>query len=80
MATAVPSVASTDTLVAVRDGGLAASGPRPRCSPTGSWPTSRVHARVIPDPDTGAPLVLVRRRHDRPCRPAPADTAQMEIS
>ena len=55
------------TVVAVKDGAVVASGP-PREVVTAAVVEHvfGVTARVIPDPDTGAPLVLARGRHDVP--------------
>ncbi|WP_082494777.1 ABC transporter ATP-binding protein [Cellulomonas sp. Leaf334] len=55
------------TVVAVKDGAVVASGP-PREVVTAEVVEHvfGVTARVIPDPDTGAPLVLARGRHDVP--------------
>jgi len=58
------------TVVAVKDGAVAACGP-PREVVTAELVRAvfGVPARVLIDPDTGAPLVLARGRHDLP--PAP---------
>jgi len=63
------------TVVAVKDGRIAACGP-PREVVTVELVAEvfGVPARVLTDPDTGAPLVLARGRHDRP--PTPADNDQ----
>ncbi|MFV0526419.1 MAG: ABC transporter ATP-binding protein [Acidimicrobiales bacterium] len=54
-----------DTVVAMVNGGIAASGP-PRQLITADLVAEvfGVQARVIPDPDTGTPIVLARGRHD----------------
>lgn len=53
------------TIVAMKEGAVVAVGP-PREVITAELVADvfGVRARVLPDPDTGAPLVLVRGRHD----------------
>jgi len=60
-----------DTVVAMRDGRVVTRGPvREVVTPELLRDVFGVVARVIEDPDTGAPLVLVRGRHDRDAAPA----------
>lgn len=65
-----------DTVVAIKDGAVVTSGP-PAEVVTAALvgEVFGVRARVIPDPDTGAPLVLARGRHDPPSRESPAEAA-----
>lgn len=63
-----------DTVVAMREGRVVTSGPvREVVTAELLRDVFGVTARVIEDPDTGAPLVLVRGRHDPapPCEPTP---------
>lgn len=55
-----------ETIVAVKDGAIVSSGaPADVITDEFVQEVFGVRARVIPDPDTGSPLVLPRGRHDR---------------
>lgn len=53
------------TMIAMKDGAMVANGP-PADILTEQlvWNVFGVRARIIPDPDTGSPLILARGRHD----------------
>jgi iron complex transport system ATP-binding protein len=66
------------TIIAMKDGHIVAQGdPVEILTEQLVWDVFGVRARILPDPDTGSPLVLARGRHEGPHRqgvPAPHST------